>query len=55
MADSDKLQRARELYFESPLDEGIREIVVTLIAHGVETCESCDGSEGHAYLDVEPQ
>lgn len=51
MADSDKLQRARELYFESPLDEGIREIVVTLIAHGVETCESCDGSEGHAYLE----
>ena len=42
--------RAWELDFEPPLDEGIRDIVFTLIAHGVETCESyqCDG---HAYHD----
>jgi hypothetical protein len=49
MADPEKLQRARELNFEPPLDEGIREIVVTLIAHGVETYESCEGGEGHSY------
>ena len=50
MADLEKLARAWELDFESPLDEGIRDIVFTLIAHGVETCESyqCDG---HAYHD----
>ena len=47
--DPEKLQRARELNFEPPLDEGIREIVVTLIAHGVETYESCEGGEGHSY------
>jgi hypothetical protein len=51
MADPENLRRARELYFEPPLDEGIREIVETLIAHGVETCESCQGGEGHAYAD----
>jgi hypothetical protein len=49
MADPENLRRARELQFDSPLDEGIREIVITLIAHGVETCESCQGGEGHAY------
>ena len=42
MAVSEKLQRAKELYFEPPLDEGIREIVVALIAHGVETYELCE-------------
>jgi hypothetical protein len=49
MADPENLRRARELYFEPPLDDGIRETVVTLIAHGIETCESCEGGEGHAY------
>jgi hypothetical protein len=49
MADPEKLARARELHFEPPLDEGIREIVHTLIAQGVQTCESCEGGKGHAY------
>ena len=49
MADLEKLRRARELYFEPPLDEGIKEIVVTLIAHGIETYESCEGGKGHSY------
>ncbi len=42
-ADPEKIQRARELQFEPPLDEGIREIVLTLISHGVETSESLRG------------
>jgi len=48
-ADPETIQRAQELHFEPPLDEGIREIVVTLIAHGVETFESCEGGPGHSY------
>ena len=48
MADPENLRRARELHFEPPLDEGIRDIVETLIAHGVETFESCQGGEGHS-------
>lgn len=47
IADPTTIQRARELIFEPPLDEGIREIVLTLVAHGVETYESCQGGEGH--------
>jgi|SRR5579864_1036118 len=43
------IQAAKELAFEPPLDEGIREIVETLVAHGVETFESCQGGEGHAF------
>ncbi len=49
MADPENLRRAKELHFEPPLDEGIRETVEILIAHGVETCESCQGGEGHSY------
>jgi hypothetical protein len=43
------VQRARELKFEPPLDEGIREIVITLAANGVETFESCEGGRGHSF------
>lgn len=35
--------------FDSPLDEGISEIVLVLRRGGVETFESCQGGEGHAY------
>ena len=49
MADPEKLARARALDFEPPLDEGIRDIVLTLIAQGVQTCESCEGGKGHSY------
>ena len=47
--DVDSLQRAKDLYFEPPLDEGIREIVTVLVANGVETFESCEGGAGHSY------
>jgi hypothetical protein len=50
-SDPETIQRARELYFEPPLDEGIKEIVHTLIAAGVETFESCEGSDGHAFAE----
>ena len=32
------------------LDEGVKYIVEVLNLYGVETYESCDGSEGHSYL-----
>lgn len=35
--------------FSPPLDPGIAPIVLALRAAGVETFESCDGGEGHAY------
>ena len=35
--------------FDPPLDPGIREIVECLVAARVETFESCQGGEGHAY------
>lgn len=47
--DPEKLRRAKESIFEPPLDEGIREIVITLLANGVETFESCEGGDGHAF------
>lgn len=47
--DPENLQRARKLYLEPPFDEGIREIVITLIANGVETFESCEGGQGHNF------
>jgi len=34
---------------ETPLDPGIADAVQTLAACGVETFESCEGGEGHAY------
>ena len=40
--DPENLARAKELAFEPPLDEGIRDIVVMLIANGIETFESCE-------------
>src|SRR3954449_10867377 len=42
-------QDASELHFEPPLDDGIREIVLTLISNGVEAFESCEGGRGHSY------
>ncbi len=47
--DPEQLQLARELHFEPPLDKGIREIVITLVANGVETFESCEGGRGHSF------
>jgi hypothetical protein len=33
------------------LDEGIRPMVEILVRNGVETFESCDGGEGHAFYE----
>ena len=33
------------------LDEGIRHYVCILRSQGIETCQSCEGGHGHAYLD----
>jgi hypothetical protein len=35
---------APELHFDPPLDDGIRDIVLTLMAAGIETRESCQGA-----------
>jgi hypothetical protein len=35
--------------FDPPLDGGIQEIVLTLVANGVETFESCEGGKGHSF------
>ena len=35
--------------FDPPLDPGIADAVITLREHGIETFESCQGGEGHAY------
>jgi len=35
--------------YDPPLDDGIREIVEHLNAHGVATYESCQGGPGHSY------
>ena len=33
------------------LDKGIREAVLALHAAGIETFESCEGGDGHAFLE----
>lgn len=35
----------------SPLDSGIARAVAVLLNGGVETYESCEGGEGHAYFE----
>ena len=37
--------------FETPLDAGIKRAVLIFRKAGVETFESCEGGEGHAYLE----
>ena len=37
--------------FNSPLDPGIVDAVETLRAGGIETFESCQGGNGHAYAE----
>ena len=38
-----------KLEFDPPLDSGIEPIVRHLASMGIETFESCEGSEGHSY------
>jgi hypothetical protein len=47
--DPESIQAAQELRFDPSLDEGIREIVLTLARNHIETFESCEGGTGHAY------
>jgi len=47
--DPESVQAAQELQFDPPLDEGIREIVVTLARNHIETFESCEGGSGHCF------
>lgn len=35
--------------YDPPLDPGIRHVVETLTAAGMDTFESCEGGQGHAY------
>ena len=37
--------------YGTPLDPGIRRAVIALRAGGIETFESCEGGDGHAYLE----
>ena len=37
--------------FDPPLDPGIAPYVVALVDAGIETYESCEGGEGHAYAE----
>lgn len=34
---------------DSHLDPGIRLMVMVLMENGIETCQSCEGGDGHAY------
>jgi hypothetical protein len=45
----DAAERARGEAFYASLDPGIRNEVRTLIEAGVETFESCEGTDGHCY------
>lgn len=46
---TEAIENGRKLCFNPPLDEGIHDIVITLITNGVETFESCEGGKGHSY------
>ncbi len=48
---SDRVGAAMRELFDVPLDEGIAHHVYLLRAGGIETYESCQGGEGHAFPD----
>lgn len=37
--------------YDPPLDKGIKREVEVFVAGGIETYESCQGGEGHCYLE----
>lgn len=41
-----------DLDIDMPLDEGISEAVLLLRSDGVETIESCQGGDGHAFPEA---
>jgi hypothetical protein len=47
--DPETIQRAKDLVFEPPLNDGIREIVMALASNGVETFEPYEGGVGHSF------
>jgi hypothetical protein len=49
--DSERRDRQRGRIFEMPLDKGVENAVNLLLDADVETFESCEGGEGHAYTE----
>ena len=49
MVDTAESLEAKPAIFDPPLDRGIAAAVELLANAGVETFESCQGGEGHAY------
>lgn len=45
------LRNTIKMIYDPPLDAGIAPYVDTLCAAGIETCESCEGGQGHAYAE----
>ena len=45
------LQLVQDKKFDIPLDPGIERAVLFLRNNGIETFESCEGGEGHAYIE----
>lgn len=43
------MRTAQPVKYDSPLDPGIRREVEILAQAGIETFESCEGGEGHAF------
>jgi hypothetical protein len=37
--------------YSPPLDKGIQHEVETLVAYGIETYESCEGGQGHPFME----
>src|SRR2546427_11483597 len=48
---SDVSYNSVSMEFDPPLDPGIRKYVEILHAAGIETYESCEGGQGHAYTE----
>lgn len=44
-------QNMNDKALSARLDRGIRDAVLTLRAAGIETYESCEGGNGHAFLE----
>src|SRR5437773_456368 len=45
------MRKRAKTVFSPPLDKGIEKAVRVLVDAGIETFESCQGGEGHAYYE----